>query len=302
MSRTSGGHVIRLVLLALSAQLIVGCSLLQAPLLNPQGPVALAQRDLLFTAASLMLIVVVPVFVLIFWFAFRYRATRQTAVYAPVWGFSVWIDAVIWLVPALIVIVLGALVWTKTHRLDPYRPVNSTATPLEVEVVALDWKWLFIYPQQNIASVNELVFPSATPLSLNITSDTVMNAFFIPALGGQIYAMAGMRTRLNLMADTPGRFRGHNAQYSGDGFSDQHFAAVATTQADFEAWVAQVRRGSDALDSAAYRVLARPSIAHPITHYGNVAPSLFDQIIAKYASDTGGDEPGLRAGGKRNDR
>ena len=260
-----------------------GCDLRQAPILSPKGPIALAERDLLFTAVVLMLIVIIPVFVMTFLFAWRYRSSNGKARYTPDWSYSARIDAVIWLVPALIVIALGVLVWSNTHKLDPYRPIDSAVPPLEVEVVAQDWKWLFIYPGQEIAVVNQLVFPSQRPLSLKITSDTVMNSFFIPALGGQIYAMAGMQTRLQLMADAPGRFTGRNAQYSGAGFSDQHFRAIAVSPTDFDAWVAKVKQAPGKLDQAAYRLLAVPSRAHPITYYSAVEPTLFDTIIAKYS-------------------
>jgi cytochrome o ubiquinol oxidase subunit 2 len=260
-----------------------GCGLSDAPLLDPKGPIALAERDLLFTAVALMLIVIIPVFVLAFWFTWRYRASNGNARYDPDWSYSARIDAVIWLVPALIVMALGVLLWTNTHKLDPFKRLESEAPPLEVEVVAQDWKWLFIYPAQEIAVVNQLVFPSQTPLSLKITSDTVMNSFFIPALGGQIYAMAGMETRLNLLADAPGRFLGQNTQYSGSGFSDQHFEAIAASQEDFDAWVAKVKQSPGRLDAAAYRALAMPSSKHPVTYYSAVERDLFHRIIAGYS-------------------
>ncbi len=260
-----------------------GCGLSDAPLLDPKGPIALAERDLLFTAVALMLIVIIPVFVLAFWFTWRYRASNSKARYDPDWSYSARIDAVIWLVPALIVVALGVLVWINTHKLDPFKPLASAVPPLEVEVVAQDWKWLFIYPAQEIAVVNQLVFPSQTPLSLKITSDTVMNSFFIPALGGQIFAMAGMETRLNLLADAPGRFVGRNTQYSGAGFSDQHFEAIAASQEDFDAWVAKVKQSPDRLDAATYRALALPSSKHPVTYYSAVERNLFHKIIARYS-------------------
>jgi cytochrome o ubiquinol oxidase subunit 2 len=218
-----------------------------------------------------------------FLFAWRYRASNTSARYTPDWAYSGRIDAVIWLVPALIVASLGALLWRSTHKLDPYRAIDPVIAPLEVQVVAQDWKWLFIYPAQGIASVNQLVFPSAAPLSLKITSDTVMNSFYVPALGGQIYAMAGMETRLNLKADATGRFAGRNAQYSGAGFSDQHFQVVAASAADFEAWLAKVRQAPEKLDGATYRALAMPTRGHPVTYYSAVEPNLFGAIIAKYA-------------------
>ena len=260
-----------------------GCGLVaHAPVLDPKGPVALAQRELLFTATGLMLLVIIPVFVLTFWFAWRYRASNSQARYMPEWSYAAPIDAVIWLVPALIVATLGCLVWTYTHRLDPYRPVASDVAPLEVDVVAQDWKWLFLYPEQRIATVNELVFPSGRPLRLHLTSDTVMNSFYIPGLGGQIYAMAGMRTELNLIADAPASFVGRNTQYSGSGFADQHFAVHAVAAGEFDAWVAEVKRSSKTLDVAAYAGLSKPSSNVPVTRYSSFEAGLFARIIEKY--------------------
>ncbi len=259
-----------------------GCGLADAPILDPKGPIALAERDLLFTAVAFMLVVIVPVFALTFWFAWRYRGSAKNSRYDPDWSYSARIDAVVWLVPALIVVALGVLLWINTHRLDPYKPLASVGPVLEVEVVAQDWKWLFIYPEQRIATVNQLAFPSGTPLSLRLTSDTVMNSFFIPALGGQIYAMAGMVTRLNLLADSPGRFTGRNSQYSGAGFSDQQFEAIALSQEDFDVWVAEVKQSTERLDAASYRALAEPSRKHPVTHFSTVEPALFAKVVAKY--------------------
>jgi len=263
------------------ALLTSGCSLMEAPIINPKGPIAEAQRDILFRGLAIMLIVVIPVFVLTFWFAWRYRASNTKSDYEADW-MSAKVDAIIWVVPALIVISLGIHVWVYTQKLDPYKPLQSSIKPLDVQVVAQDWKWLFIYPTQGVATVNELAFPSGVPFSLKITSDTVMNSFFIPALGGQIYAMAGMQTQLNLLAIQPGRFVGRNTQYSGRGFSDQHFAAVAMTPLDFEVWVKQVRQSSEKLNTATYAELAQPSVAHPVIHYSEVEPGLFDGIIRKY--------------------
>jgi len=189
-----------------------GCDARHAVLLDPKGPIALAQRDLLFDAFCVMLIVVIPVFVMAFLFARRYRASNTKAAYTPNWSYSGRIDAVVWLIPAVIVVALGTLLWRTTHKLDPYRPIDTAVAPLEVQVVAQEWKWLFIYPEQGIAVVNQLAFPSGRPLSLRITSDTAMSSFYIPALGGQIYAMAGMETRLHLLADAPGTFTGRNTQ------------------------------------------------------------------------------------------
>ncbi|MBX9943536.1 MAG: ubiquinol oxidase subunit II [Reyranella sp.] len=260
-----------------------GCDLRHSAVLDPKGPIALAQRDLLFDAFFVMLVVVVPVIVLTLWFAWRYRAGNTAATYAPKWSKSPRLEAFVWLVPSLIVVAVAVLVWRSTHKLDPYRPIASAQPPLEVQVVAQDWKWLFIYPEQGVATVNQLAFPSGRPLSLRITSDTVMNAFYVPQLAGQIYAMAGMQTRLQLLADAPGSFVGRNSMYSGDGFSDQFFEVVALAPADFDAWVVKVRQAPARLDAKSYPALAAKSQRHPVTFYSAVEPGLYDSIIAKYA-------------------
>ncbi len=283
MKHRPGSRLILGCALLLPLLLLAGCGLNSAPVLNPKGPIALVQRDLLFTALGFMMIVVIPVWLMAALFAWRYRSGGGGK-YTPDWTYSAGIDAVIWLVPAAIIVILGYLVWTYTHRLDPYREIESSQQPLQVQVIAQDWKWLFLYPDYGIASVNELAFPSGRPLSLTITSDTVMNSFMVPALGGQIYAMAGMTTRLNLLADAPGEFRGHNTQYSGDGFPDQHFMARALSDNDFAAWIETARQSPNPLDAQAYAELAKPSIGHPVEHYSGFEPNLFHTILAKYAA------------------
>lgn len=259
-----------------------GCDLRRSAVLDPKGPIALAERDLLFDAFFVMLVVVVPVIVLTLWFAWRYRASNTSAAYAPKWANSAKVDAFVWLIPALIVIALGVLLWRSTYKLDPYRPLESSTPPLEVQVVAQDWKWLFIYPEQGIATVNQLAFPAGRAVSLKITSDTVMNSFYVPQLAGQIYAMAGMQTRLQLLADQPGKFVGRNSQYSGGGFSDQHFEVLALSPADFDAWVAKVKQAPARLDSSTYPALAAKSRAVPVTYFAPVEAGLYDSIIAKF--------------------
>ena len=264
--------------------LLPGCGVIDGPVLDPKGPIALAERDLIFAAAGLMLVVIIPVYLMAFWFAWHYRAANKQASYLPDWAYSARIDALVWAVPAVIVIGVGSLVWIWTHRLDPYKPLPG-GEALQVQVVAQDWKFLFIYPEQNIASVNELVFPSNRPLSLALTSDTVMNSFYVPALAGQIYVMAGMETRLNLRAHGPGQFTGRNTQYSGAGFSDQNFQVRAVSPAEFDAWVAGAKETQHALGSAAYAALAQPSSKVPVSTYSEVASGLFAGIIAKYRGD-----------------
>ena len=295
MNEARTSWLLRILSALTAAALVGGCGLSTAPILDPKGPIALAERDLLFDALGFMLLVAIPVFFLAFWFVWRYRAVNGKGRYDPDWSYSAPLDAVVWLVPALIIVALGVLSWINTHKLDPYKPLASSVAPLEVDVVAQDWKWLFIYPKQKIAVVNQLVFPSGTPLSLRITSDTVMNSFFIPDLGGQIYAMAGMQTRLHLLADAPGKFMGRNMQYSGDGFAKQYFEARSVSQQNFETWIAKVRQSGTVLDAGAYRTLAKPTIEHPVTFYSGVETNLFDSIIEKYSRNLA--QPG-QAGAK----
>jgi cytochrome o ubiquinol oxidase subunit 2 len=269
--------------LAVGLALLTGaCDLRRAPVLDPKGPIALAERNLLFDAFCVMMVVIVPIIILTLWFAWKYRASNTSATYTPTWSNSVKIDAITWLIPAVIVIAVAVLLWRSTHRLDPYRPIESKEPPFDVQVVAQDWKWLFIYPDQGIAVVNQLVFPAGRAVSLRITSDTVMNSFYVPQLAGQIYAMAGMQTRLQMLADQPGTFVGRNSQYSGGGYSQQHFEVQAMSQADFDAWVARAKQGGTRLDSTTYPALAARSRANPITYYSAVEPKLFDSIIDKY--------------------
>lgn len=261
---------------------VSACDLRQAAVIDPKGPIALAERNLLFDAFCVMMVVIVPVIVLTLLFAYRYRASNTKAVYTPTWANSIRVDALTWLIPALIVMAVAVLLWRSTHRLDPYRPLESREPPIDVQVVAQDWKWLFIYPEQGIAVVNQLAFPAGRPVSLRITSDTVMNSFYVPQLAGQIYAMAGMQTRLQMLADQPGTFVGRNSQYSGGGYSQQHFEVQAMSQADFDAWVARAKQGGAKLDSTTYPALAARSRANPVTYYSTVEPRLFDSIIDKY--------------------
>jgi cytochrome o ubiquinol oxidase subunit 2 len=260
-----------------------GCGVLQAPVLDPGGPIARSERDLMVAATVLMLTVVIPVFVLTAGFAWRYRASNARSAYRPGWSHSTAIEAVVWTVPALIVCCIAYLVWVYTHRLDPYRPIGASAAALEIDVISEDWKWLFVYPEENIATVNELVFPADRPVHLKLTSDSAMSAFYVPGLGGQIFAMAGMTTRLNLRADQPGEFIGRNMQYTGDGFADQTFAARAVTPAAFAAWIATAKQSSDVLDAERVKALERPSREARPHYYASVEPDLFGNVVAKYA-------------------
>ena len=264
---------------ALASFLVSGCDL---DVLNPKGSVGVAEKSLIVDSTIAMLIVVVPVIALTAWFAWRYRASNKTAAYLPKWAHSNKIEVVVWTVPTLIIAYLAILTWNSTHALDPYKPLQSQIKPINVEVVALDWKWLFIYPDLGIASVNQLEFPVGTPVNFRITSDSVMNSFFIPQLGGQIYAMAGMQTQLHLMANEAGDYAGESANFSGRGFSDMKFRAIATSNADFESWVRKVKASPTQLDADVYGALAAPSEKNPVAYYSHVGPVLFNNIIAKY--------------------
>jgi cytochrome o ubiquinol oxidase subunit 2 len=248
--------------------------------LDPQGPIAAAERTILLNATVIMLAVVVPVILMTLAFAWWFRAGNKWARRAPDWAYSGPIEVTVWAIPMLVILFLGGIAWIASHELDPARPVAPAAPPLEVQVVSLDWKWLFIYPDLGVASVNRLVVPVGTPLRLRLTSASVMNSFFVPQLGSQIYTMAGMTTTLHLRADRPGTYAGLSAQFSGDGFSDMRFDAVAMAPAGFAGWLAGVRAGPGALDAARYAALARPGVPASAATYGHVAPGMFQAILA----------------------
>jgi len=254
-------------------------------LLDPKGPIGADEKSIIILATCLMLIVVVPVIAMTLGFAWRYRASNTRATFAPEWSHSGGIEAVVWLVPCLIIAALACVTWRSTHRLDPYRAVAVAGRkPVEVEVVSLDWKWLFVYPDLKIASVNEVVFPVGTPVRFRLTSDSVMNSFFIPQLGTQIYTMPGMETKLSLLASEPGTYPGFSANYSGGGFSDMKFTARALTPAAFDAWVAAVHASRSDLTLAAYGRLARPSERTPVTYFGAIDDKVYHDALNKCAS------------------
>ena len=269
-----------------AAALLSGCDM---ALMNPKGQVGLEQRSLILTALGLMLIVVIPVIVMTIAFAWKFRASNTKAKYTPNWSHSNKIEAVVWTVPIIIILILGTITWKTTHSLDPYKPLASEAKPITVEVISLDWKWLFVYPELGIATVNELAFPTNVPVNFKITSDTVMNSFFIPRLGGQIYAMAGMQTKLHLIANEPGKYDGISGGYSGKGFSGMKFTAIATpSQQEFDQWVATVRASSKTLNSMEeFNVLAKPSEFHPVEYFSSVQPELFENLIRKFTQSGG---------------
>ena len=263
----------------LGTLLLGGCNM---TLLNPTGQVGLEQRNLIITATLLMLLVVIPVIVMTFLFAWKYRASNTNATYTPKWNHSTKIEIAVWTVPILIIIALGYVTYVSTHELDPYRPLESDVKPITIEVVSLDWKWVFIYPEQGIATVNKIVFPTNTPVNFKVTSDSVMNSFFIPGLGGQIYAMAGMQTKLHLIANRDAEMEGISANYSGAGFTGMKFKAISTSQENFDAWVSEVKKAPKQLETAEYEALTKPSQNNPVELYSSVTPNLFQIIVDKY--------------------
>ncbi|WP_447982856.1 MULTISPECIES: ubiquinol oxidase subunit II [Pseudomonadota] len=271
---------IRYPLTALAVLSLSGCDWV---LFNSKGAVGIAQRDLIILCIALMMIVVVPAIVLSFYFPWRYRSTNKNATYAPDWSHSTKIELVVWGVPILIIAVLSVIVWKSTHELDPYKPLEAAGEPLHIEVIATDWKWVFVYPDLGIATINQLNFPANRPLAFDITSNSTMNTFFIPQLGGQIYAMAGMRTKLHLIANEPGKFRGMSGNYSGHGFSQMNFIATATSEEDFQRWVTQVRSNAPiTFDFEAFKRIAKPSQGNAIVHFAKVEPGLFKKVIDQF--------------------
>ena len=253
----------------------------EIPLLAPKGPIGSAELVDIGIAFALMLIVVVPVIVMALWFPRRYSASRGREDYDREWCHSLALDFFVWLIPSLIVIMLAALTWKETHRLDPFVPIAPGIKPVTIEAVSLDWKWLFIYPEERIATINQLVFPAHVPVKFRITSGTVVTSFFIPQLGSQIYAMAGMQTRLYLLADEPGTYFGQNEQFSGKGFSDMNFEVRVVPMRQFEEWMKGAAKSPLTLDPARYREIAKPGI-YPVTAFSGVEPGLFEAIIASF--------------------
>ncbi|WP_092847556.1 ubiquinol oxidase subunit II [Modicisalibacter xianhensis] len=266
--------------------LLSGCSM---ALMDPKGEVGSEIKSLIITAFWLMMIVVVPVIVMTFLFAWRYRNTNYKAKYTPNWAHSNVIEAIVWFVPLVIIAFLALITWQTSHSLNPNVPIEAEegVEPMEIDVVALDWKWLFIYPDLGIASVNEVAFPVDTPVNFNITSGTVMNSFMIPRLGSQLYAMAGMDNDLNLIAGEEGVYPGRSTNYSGAGFSEMIFKAHVTSQDEFEAWVEKVRQAPETLSfEQGYEELAAPTIDHPVEYFSSVPAELYDNIVQSFKNGT----------------
>jgi cytochrome o ubiquinol oxidase subunit 2 len=274
-------------------------------ILNPQGIIALKERNLMIVAVLLMLIVVIPVFVFTFYIVFKYRVNDRTQKgvadagvadaivhpkkalkYDPEWDHNIAVETLWWGIPCIIILILSIITWKSSYDISPYKPLVSDVPPITIQVVALDWKWLFIYPAQGIATVNFVEFPAGTPINFEVTSDAPMNSFWIPQLAGQIYAMPGMSTQLHLNAFAPGSYNGFSANISGAGFSGMKFIAQSVSTADFDQWVASVQQSSfnspNSLDTATYKQLALPSENNPIAFYSSVDPSLYNEEVMKY--------------------
>src|SRR5207237_3033785 len=262
--------------------LLGGCT---EGVLDPKGPIAAAERQILFNALGIMLAIVIPTILATLGVAAWFRASNRRARYLPDFEYSGRLEVLVWAIPAMTVILVGGVAWVGAHDLDPRKPMASTTKPINVQVVSLDWKWLFIYPDEGIASVNQLTIPAGTPINLELTSSGVMNSFFVPQLGSQIYTMAGMTTRLQLQADHPGAYRGLSAQYSGEGFADMRFAVDAVPAENFAQWVDAARSAGPVLDAPAYAELAKPSSAVPPFTYRFVTPILFDSVLSSGMPD-----------------
>lgn len=275
----------RLIALLLMTAALAGCNMV---VMSPSGDIAAQQRDLIVISTLLMLIIIVPVIFLTFYFAWHYRQSNTSATYDPEWHHSTGLEVIIWSAPLAIIIALGAITWVSTHKLDPYRPldridaarpVTKETKPINVEVVALDWKWLFFYPDYGIATVNEMAVPVDVPINFKLTASSVMNAFYVPALAGMIYTMPGMQTRLHAVINKQGDFEGLSSNYSGDGFSQMRFKFRGLDQAGFDQWVAQVRQSGTMLNRDAYLKLEKPTIKEPVHFYAKVEKGLYDAVL-----------------------
>lgn len=268
--------------------LLSGCA---GGVLDPQGPVGANDSKILIDALLIMLAIVIPTIALAFWMAWKYRASNTKAEYLPEWSYSGRIEAIVWAIPILVIMFLGGVIWIGSYELDPFKPLPSKVPTVEVQVVALDWKWLFIYPQQGIATVNQLVIPAGAPVHFSITSASVFNTFFVPQLGSMIYAMPGMTSQLYLQADHPALFLGESAHFSGDGFSDMNFQVRSVSASNFTAWVSETKASGPELNLAAYAQLSQQS--HNVKPYSYMAvdPGLFQKIAALKLGPAPGPQP-----------
>jgi cytochrome o ubiquinol oxidase subunit 2 len=262
--------------------------------LDPHGSIGNSERLILIDSVAIMLVIVIPVIVATLGVAWWFRASNDRATYLPYWSFSGQLELIVWAIPALVITFLGGIAWFGSHALDPFRPLDSQSPPVEIQVVSLDWKWLFIYPSDGVASVNQLIIPAGTPVHFTLTSTGVMNSFFVPQLGSQIYTMAGMTSQLSLQADEPGDYPGISAQFSGDGFSDMRFVVHAMAADDYARWLASAKDRGAILDNTAYAALTQQSSNLKATTYHGVDPKLFDSVVNETAPDAGGaqEQPG----------
>ena len=249
--------------------------------LEPRGPIGRAEKTILIDSLAIMLAIVVPTILATLAFAWWFRASNTRARYRPEWAFSGQLELVVWSIPIMVIILLGGVTWIGSYQLDPARPIESKAEPLQIEVVSLDWKWLFIYPGQGVATVNELVVPAGVPLHFSLTSASVMNAFFVPQLGSMIYTMNGMTSQLWLLADEPGTYRGVSSHFSGEGFAAMHFEVRALPAEQFAAWVASTRGAGAALDDASYTALAKPGVVDKPLRFGSADAGLFSKVVGQ---------------------
>ena len=293
MVRIFNRYTIGMILIPLL--LLAGCSDVNDSFLDPKGPIAAAQKSHFISVTLYSMLAAGPVFLLVPLIMWRYRYKNKAARYAPDWAFSGWLDSLMWGVPVVIVFVLSSELWRSSRALDPYKPIASDQPALQVQVIGLDWKWLFIYPDYGVASIGELAFPVDRPVSLVLTSDTVMQSFMVGSLAGQIYVMPGMQTRLQLKADEPGVFQGQNTQFNGNGFAAQKFNAVALSSGDFDDWLTNVRTQGVELDERIYgylgnrstkqevhEALASASVPDDVTYFSRVTPNLYQSILGRY--------------------
>ncbi len=273
--------IITLLIVAVGALTAIFVTKHNIPILEPKGMIGMKERELIITCSLLMLIVVIPVMILAVVFGWKYREERG-AKHTPDWEHNSIAECCWWGVPVVIIIILAVITWKTSHDLNPFKPIVNGTKPIEIQAVALNWKWLFIYPEQGIATVNYVQFPEKTPINFVLTAEAPMNSFWIPQLGGQIYAMPAMRTQLHLIADELGEFEGRNTNISGKGFAGMIFKAVSSTEQDFQDWVGQVKSSRESLTWESYKQLAEPSQYVPMEVYGKVQTHLFDQILMQY--------------------
>lgn len=252
--------------------------------LEPKGLIAVKEYSLITTMILVMLLIVVPVLIMTIYTARKYRASNIKAEYKPDWDHNLKLESLWWVLSGIIILILAIMTWKSTHELDPYKPIVSEIKPVKIQVVALEWKWLFIYPEQNIATVNFIQIPAGTPINFELTADAPMNSFWIPQLGGQIYAMSGMSTKLHLIADEPGEFDGAAAEINGRGFSGMKFKVKATPQSEFDQWVQSIQQGQYVLSKDEYKKLIIPTEYNPVAYYASVEKDLYNSIIMKWNS------------------